>query len=199
MKMHVALLFYNYPVPFSVVLISIFPLITLLYILHKGSIDNVILVTFFFVGNISNIFLIFTFCFVLWENKKSEINGWIEKDLFLLFMEKRPLRELDEATENAKRDDMVWELNQKIEQGYGINHYYSRSTLMDQLNTRIFETSRAGDDVTPARVPNGREGIVLAAKKIMDKDIESNVPPEIIELTNNFDDERGQGENKETM
>ena len=95
-------------------------------------------------------------------------------------MEKRPFREHDKTIENAKWDDMVWELNQKIVQEYGIKDYYSRGTLISELNTKILQRSIIAGNALLGRVPRGRDGIVLAAKKIRHKDIESNVPPEII-------------------
>ena len=151
----------------------------------------------FFLGNILNLMIIPGCCFLLCNRKYGEVSNWIERDLFTLFMEKRPLREHDEMIENAIWDDIVWELNQKIVQEYGMNDYYSRRALISELNTKILQ--RSIGNALPGRIPRGRDGIVLAAKKIRDKDIESNFPPEIIEWTNNFDDERGHGESKETM
>ena len=73
-------------------------------------------------------------------------------------MEKRPFREHDKTIENAKWDDMVWELNQKLVQECGIRNFYSKHRI--NKTSEVFEGGKLAD-----RAPTERDKIVLVAKK----------------------------------
>ena len=83
----------------------------------------------------------------------------------------------------------------KIEKGLGISDFYSKDSLISALNDTINITSKslkgfASDDIA------GRDKLVMMARRIRNKDIESTFPLELIELENNLNVEAREDRKK---
>ena len=83
----------------------------------------------------------------------------------------------------------------KIEKGLGIRDFYSKDSLISALNDTINITSKslkgfASDDIA------GRDKLVMMARRIRNKDIESTFPLELIELENNLNVEAREDRKK---
>ena len=187
--MNPALLFYNYPLFMTIVSMSILPTITIFWCSFSTVFNRAIYPEYdiwrddgLIIAcslNVVGIAVIIACCCILYGNKCDEVSNWIERDLFILFMEKRPLREKDETVQTAIWEEIARQLNLKIEKAHGIRNFYSRDSLISALNNTIDITSKSLKGFAPDDIV-GRDKLVMMARRVKGKDIESTFPPEII-------------------
>ena len=157
--------------------------------------DDELIMFCLFLANILGLTVIIPCCCVLYGNKYDEVSDWIEKDLFILFMEKRPRREKDETVRAAIWDEIARQLNLKIEKSHGIRNLYSKDNLISALNNTMNITSKSLKGFAPDDIV-GRDKLVMMARRVKGKDIESTFPPEIIESENNLNVEADEDKKK---
>lgn len=202
-----ALLLYNHPVCMKILFVSILPTITTVWYkfssLPDGVMDgnegiwvrDVLIMCFLVCASIVSFALIIPYCSFFCDKKYEEVSDWIERDLFTLFIEKRPLREIDLTTQNAIWDEIARQLNLKIEKGLGICNFYSKDSLISELDNKIDKTSESLKGVA-SRDILGRDKLIILARRVKGKDIESTFPQEIIELENKLNVESDEEKKK---
>lgn len=149
-------------------------------------------------GNLIALLSVPISCSIAYNLKCKEVRRWIERDKIALFVQKRPYREINGTDQNAIWDEIVGELNLKIEIEHGIHDYYRRGSLKFELEHEFQETFESLKLVASQDIA-GRDKAIMNAKMIKDKDIESTYPPEVIELDSQINHEVAPGEPKETM
>lgn len=159
---------FNYQGSILLSLILILPIITIVWYHFSSDVGGAVLILVI-TANIVAPFVILFILYDLLVPMTKEVDEWIEKDLLFLFLEKRPLHTMDETAQNGLWDEIVLEVNLKIDQKFGIHNMYSRKTLIDYLNDRINKTSESLKEVASSDII-GRNKTIMIVKEIRDKD-----------------------------